>query len=84
MIAMTPQEFQVLALGWLAAASVVLGALLTLVLRYWPQVIEIKTRLDALHDRVNRQGARQDTQATTLNQVALATNAPTQPPASVN
>ena len=78
-LALSPEAFQALAIAWLSVASVVLTALLALITRFWPQIIELKTRFDALHARQDRQGARQNSQDATLARVALATNV--QPPA---
>jgi hypothetical protein len=46
----TSTEFQALALGWISAITVVLGAVLVMVLHYLPQIEALWTLVHA-HDR---------------------------------
>ncbi len=72
MIAMSPQEFQNIALAWIGVATVVLTALSGLVFGLWAkygtQILEIKERL-------NRQGDKIEANANNITTVAL--NSPT-------
>lgn len=78
-LALTPDEFQAIALGWLAAVTLVGGALLTAVLKFWPQIVELKAKIDALHTRQDDQANRQDVQAANIANVALAVQPQTPP-----
>ena len=70
---MTSTDFQTVALSWIGAAAIVIPAAVAVVVKTLPSIIALKTQVEALHSRVDRQGQRQDTQEATIAQVALAT-----------
>ncbi len=70
---MTSSDFQTVALSWIGALAIVVPTAIGVVVKLLPSIIALKTQVEALHSRMDRQGERQNSQEQTIAKVALAT-----------